>query len=119
MQATAPLSQSGTNIVPQLLLSVSATFLACGCVVQIDLRFASPAQGNLEVVVAPVLRFADVGYNAGRLNDAAVAVAMSAFLHPANHRRIITMRKGAHPHGMLPVVAPCAPAHFYRHTLSP
>lgn len=32
---------------------------------QIDLRFASPAQGNLEVVVAPVLRFADVGYNAG------------------------------------------------------
>lgn len=32
---------------------------------QIDLRFANPAQGNLEVVVAPVLRFADVGYNAG------------------------------------------------------
>jgi hypothetical protein len=31
---------------------------------EIDLRFASPAQGNLEVVVAPVLRFADVGYNA-------------------------------------------------------
>lgn len=32
--------------------------------VQIDLRFANPSQGNLEVVVAPVLRFADVGYNA-------------------------------------------------------
>jgi hypothetical protein len=37
---------------------------------QIDLRFASPAQGNLEVVVAPVLRFADVGYNAGQCSQA-------------------------------------------------
>lgn len=38
----------------------------CVLLLQIDLRFASPAQGNLEVVVAPVLRFADVGYNAGQ-----------------------------------------------------
>jgi hypothetical protein len=35
--------------------------------VQIDLRFACPEEGNLQVVVAPVLRFADVGYNAGEL----------------------------------------------------
>jgi hypothetical protein len=35
------------------------------CCLQIDLRFACPEQGNLSVVVAPVLRFADVGYNAG------------------------------------------------------
>jgi hypothetical protein len=34
---------------------------------QIDLRFACPDEGNLQVVVAPVLRFADVGYNAGVL----------------------------------------------------
>jgi hypothetical protein len=27
-------------------------------------RFASPDQGSLAVVVAPVLRFADVGFNA-------------------------------------------------------
>lgn len=31
---------------------------------QIDLRFARPDVGNLQVVVAPVLRFADVGFNA-------------------------------------------------------
>ena len=31
---------------------------------EIDLRFACPAQGALSVVVAPVLRFADVGFNA-------------------------------------------------------
>jgi hypothetical protein len=39
--------------------------LPCCCCSQIDLRFACPEQGNLQVVVAPVLRFADVGYNAG------------------------------------------------------
>jgi hypothetical protein len=38
--------------------------------VQIDLRFASPSQGNLEVVVAPVLRFADIGFNAGERSPA-------------------------------------------------
>jgi hypothetical protein len=31
---------------------------------QIDLRFDSDDQGKLQVVVAPVLRFRDVGYNA-------------------------------------------------------
>lgn len=31
---------------------------------QIDLRFGNKDQGNLAVVVAPVLRFADVGFNA-------------------------------------------------------
>jgi len=31
---------------------------------QIDLRFASKDAGNLQVVVAPVLRFADIGFNA-------------------------------------------------------
>lgn len=31
---------------------------------EIDLRFENPEQGNLLVVVAPVLRFMDVGYNA-------------------------------------------------------
>lgn len=34
------------------------------CVLQIDLRFANKDQGRLQVVVAPVLRFADVGFNA-------------------------------------------------------
>ena len=32
--------------------------------VQIDLRFTNPEQGSLAVVVAPVLRFQDVGFNA-------------------------------------------------------
>ncbi len=32
--------------------------------VQIDLRFTNPEQGSLAVVVAPVLRFIDVGFNA-------------------------------------------------------
>lgn len=31
---------------------------------EIDLRFENPDQGNLLVIVAPVLRFMDVGYNA-------------------------------------------------------
>jgi hypothetical protein len=31
---------------------------------EIDLRFSNPAQGSLAVVVAPVLRFRDVGFNA-------------------------------------------------------
>ena len=31
---------------------------------ELDLRFASPADGSLAVVVAPVLRFVDVGFNA-------------------------------------------------------
>jgi hypothetical protein len=31
---------------------------------QIDLRFGNKDQGNLAVVVAPVLRFADIGFNA-------------------------------------------------------
>ena len=31
---------------------------------QIDLRFTNPDQGSLAVVVAPVLRFLDVGFNA-------------------------------------------------------
>ena len=31
---------------------------------QIDLRFGNRVQGSLSVVVAPVLRFVDVGYNA-------------------------------------------------------
>jgi hypothetical protein len=33
-------------------------------VMQIDLRFGNKDQGNLAVVVAPVLRFADIGFNA-------------------------------------------------------
>lgn len=33
-------------------------------VLQIDLRFANKDEGKLQVVVAPVLRFADVGFNA-------------------------------------------------------
>uniref|UniRef100_A0A383VDK8 PsbP C-terminal domain-containing protein n=1 Tax=Tetradesmus obliquus TaxID=3088 RepID=A0A383VDK8_TETOB len=37
---------------------------------EIDLRFACPEEGSLQVVVAPVLRFADVGYNADvRITD--------------------------------------------------
>jgi len=32
---------------------------------QIDLRFADRDEGNLVVVVAPVARFADIGFNAG------------------------------------------------------
>ena len=32
---------------------------------QIDLRFAEREQGSLVVVVAPVARFADIGFNAG------------------------------------------------------
>ena len=32
--------------------------------VQIDLRYADPKQGDVIVVVAPVLRFKDVGFNA-------------------------------------------------------
>ena len=31
---------------------------------QIDLRYANAEQGNLEVVVAPIARFLDVGENA-------------------------------------------------------
>jgi len=31
---------------------------------QVDLRYSSKDQGSLQVVVAPVLRFIDVGYNA-------------------------------------------------------
>lgn len=31
---------------------------------QIDLRYVSKAEGNLAVVVAPVLRFTDIGFNA-------------------------------------------------------
>lgn len=31
---------------------------------EIDLRFGDPTSGSLQVVVAPVLRFADVGFNA-------------------------------------------------------
>ena len=31
---------------------------------EIDLRYGKDAEGSLEVVVAPVLRFRDVGYNA-------------------------------------------------------
>lgn len=34
------------------------------CIVQIDLRFGDKEQGALQVVVAPVLRFKDVGFNA-------------------------------------------------------
>ena len=34
------------------------------CAMQIDLRFTNPEQGSLAVVVAPVLRFIDVGFNA-------------------------------------------------------
>jgi len=30
---------------------------------EIDLRFSNPAQGNISVVVAPILRFADLGDN--------------------------------------------------------
>ncbi len=37
--------------------------MRCACA-QIDLRFTSRDQGELAVVVAPVLRFADVGFNA-------------------------------------------------------
>ena len=32
--------------------------------VQIDLRFANPEEGGLEVVVAPVMRFKDIDFNA-------------------------------------------------------
>lgn len=31
---------------------------------QIDLRFANPEEGSLEVVVAPVMRFKDIEFNA-------------------------------------------------------
>lgn len=31
---------------------------------QIDLRFANPDEGSLEVVVAPVMRFMDIAFNA-------------------------------------------------------
>ena len=31
---------------------------------QIDLRFANPEEGDLEVVVAPVMRFKDIDFNA-------------------------------------------------------
>ena len=31
---------------------------------QIDLRFGNEAEGSMAIVVAPVLRFADVGFNA-------------------------------------------------------
>lgn len=31
---------------------------------QIDLRYGNPKQGELSVVVAPVLRFLDIGFNA-------------------------------------------------------
>lgn len=34
------------------------------CVVQIDLRFGNEQEGSMAIVVAPVLRFADVGFNA-------------------------------------------------------
>jgi hypothetical protein len=36
----------------------------CPSVLQIDLRYADPKQGDVIVVVAPVLRFKDVGFNA-------------------------------------------------------
>lgn len=32
--------------------------------VQIDLRFTNPEEGSLEVVVAPVMRFKDISFNA-------------------------------------------------------
>lgn len=51
------------------------------CILQIDLRFSSRDQGNLAVVVAPVLRFIDVGFNA----DVRIEVcALSAFLAEAS-----------------------------------
>jgi hypothetical protein len=34
------------------------------CHLQIDLRYTSREQGDLAVVVAPILRFADIGFNA-------------------------------------------------------
>jgi hypothetical protein len=58
---------------------------------QIDLRFASPAEGNLEVVVAPVLRFADVGYNAGEA-----------------HRTELQLRQGTATIGLTPQSTPQA-----------
>ena len=36
----------------------------CDVFTQIDLRFANPEEGSLEVVVAPVMRFKDIEFNA-------------------------------------------------------
>ena len=48
-----------------LLLLLLQYILYCGMrVLQIDLRFSSKDQGSLEVVVAPVLRFTDLGFGA-------------------------------------------------------
>ena len=48
--------------------------------VQIDLRYADPKQGDVIVVVAPVLRFKDVGFNANvTLED----LGQSLLPHPA------------------------------------
>lgn len=47
---------------------------------QIDLRYADPKQGDVIVVVAPVLRFKDVGFNANvTLED----LGQSLLTHPA------------------------------------
>jgi hypothetical protein len=44
-----------------MVRTLKATLCAA---VQIDLRYGNRDEGSLEVVVAPVLRFLDVGYNA-------------------------------------------------------
>ena len=39
---------------------------------QIDLRFANPEQGDLEVVVAPIMRFMNIDFNANvKIEDVA------------------------------------------------
>lgn len=51
----APVLTCAAGVMRRLTVSVP---------VQIDLRFTNPEQGSLAVVVAPVLRFIDVGFNA-------------------------------------------------------
>ncbi|KAF8064524.1 PPD4 [Scenedesmus sp. PABB004] len=67
---------------------------------EIDLRFARPDQGNLQVVVAPVLRFADVGFNADvridQLNqpDAIISgFAPELFGRPLNEGDVLEQRE--------------------------
>ena len=49
---------SGTNLDCQTVTK------PCGTLPQIDLRYDNRDQGEVNVIVAPVLRFKDVGFNA-------------------------------------------------------
>jgi hypothetical protein len=57
---------------------------------QIDLRYTSREQGDVAVVVAPILRFADIGFNAS-VNDLAL-------LHLEQHTYICSclLTQGVH-----------------------